>query len=162
MDQAAFEAVAAEVGFEDFGACAASELRVRADVRNMCAAGRCGSLDLATVKAGTVLWDLDLATVKTGIVLCNLDVAYEAATADLQDVNMIDPFHLEAYGVTTVNYNRDVEIYPVLAAIFEGIYGYCPYKSPTVWALSRCAILRSMPSNAPPHIKRMLRVSTCI
>lgn len=44
---------------------------------------------------------------------------------------MIDPFHLEAYGVTTVNYNRDVEIYPVLAAIFEGIYGYCPYKSPT-------------------------------
>ena len=58
-------------------------------------------------------------------------MAYEAATADLQDVNMIDPFHLEAYGVTTVNYNRDVEIYPVLAAIFEGIYGYCPYKSPT-------------------------------
>ena len=50
---------------------------------------------------------------------------------NLQDVNMIDPFHLEAYGVTTVNYNRDVEIYPVLAAIFEGIYGYCPYKSPT-------------------------------
>jgi len=44
---------------------------------------------------------------------------------------MIDPFHLEAYGVTTVNYNRDVEIYPVLAAMFEGIYGYCPYKSPT-------------------------------
>ena len=43
----------------------------------------------------------------------------------------IDPFHLEAYGVTTVNYNRDVEIYPVLAAMFEGIYGYCPYKSPT-------------------------------
>ena len=60
-----------------------------------------------------------------------VNIAYEAATADLQDVNMIDPFHLEAYGVTTVNYNRDVEIYPVLAAIFEGIYGYCPYKSPT-------------------------------
>ena len=60
-----------------------------------------------------------------------VNMAYEAATADLQDVNMIDPFHLEAYGVTTVNYNRDVEIYPVLAAIFEGIYGYCPYKSPT-------------------------------
>ena len=60
-----------------------------------------------------------------------VNMAYEAATADFQDVNMIDPFHLEAYGVTTVNYNRDVEIYPVLAAIFEGIYGYCPYKSPT-------------------------------
>ena len=60
-----------------------------------------------------------------------VNMAYEAATADLQDVNMIDPFHLEAYGVTTVNYNRDIEIYPVLAAIFEGIYGYCPYKSPT-------------------------------
>lgn len=60
-----------------------------------------------------------------------VNLAYEAATADLNDVNMIDPFHLEAYGITTVNYNRDVEIYPVLAAIFEGIYGYCPYKSPT-------------------------------
>ena len=60
-----------------------------------------------------------------------VNLAYEAATADLNDVNMIDPFHLEAYGVTTVNYNRDVEIYPVLAAMFEGIYGYCPYKSPT-------------------------------
>ena len=60
-----------------------------------------------------------------------VNLAYEAATADLNDVNMIDPFHLEAYGKTTVNYNRDVEIYPVLAAIFEGIYGYCPYKSPT-------------------------------
>lgn len=60
-----------------------------------------------------------------------VNLAYEAATADLNDVNMIDPFHLEAYGITTVNYNRDVEIYPVLAAMFEGIYGYCPYKSPT-------------------------------
>lgn len=60
-----------------------------------------------------------------------VNLAYEAATADLNDVNMIDPFHLEAYGITTVNYNRDVEIYPVLSAIFEGIYGYCPYKSPT-------------------------------
>ncbi|MDD6157631.1 MAG: DUF1846 domain-containing protein [Lachnospiraceae bacterium] len=60
-----------------------------------------------------------------------VNLAYEAATADLNDVNMIDPFHLEAYGVTTVNYNRDVEIYPVLAAMFEGIYGYCPYQSPT-------------------------------
>ena len=57
--------------------------------------------------------------------------AYEAATADLNDVNMIDPFHLEAYGVTTVNYNRDVEAFPVLVAIFEKILSYCPYKSPT-------------------------------
>ena len=57
--------------------------------------------------------------------------AYEAATADLDDVNMIDPFHLEAYGVTTVNYNRDVEVFPVLAAIFTQIYGHCPSNSPT-------------------------------
>ena len=60
-----------------------------------------------------------------------VNLAYEAATADLNDVNMIDPFHLEAYGVTTVNYNRDVEIFSVLAAIFEEIYGRCPYQSPT-------------------------------
>ena len=60
-----------------------------------------------------------------------VNLAYEAATADLNDVNMIDPFHLEAYGVTTVNYNRDVEIFPVLSAIFEKIYGENPYKSPT-------------------------------
>ena len=60
-----------------------------------------------------------------------VNLAYEAATADLDDVNMIDPFHLEAYGKTTVNYNRDVEIFPVLSAIFERIYGECPYKSPT-------------------------------
>ena len=60
-----------------------------------------------------------------------VNLAYEAATADLNDVNMIDPFHLEAYGVTTVYYNRDIEIFPVLNAIFEGIYGSCPYKSPT-------------------------------
>ena len=60
-----------------------------------------------------------------------VNLAYEAATADLNDVNMIDPFHLEAYGETTVNYNRDIEIFPVLAAIFEGIYGECMYKSPT-------------------------------
>ncbi|QUO33544.1 DUF1846 domain-containing protein [Coprococcus sp. AF21-14LB] len=60
-----------------------------------------------------------------------VNLAYEAATADLNDVNMIDPFHLEAYGVTTVNYNRDVEIFPVLTAIFEQIYGSSPYKSPT-------------------------------
>ncbi len=60
-----------------------------------------------------------------------VNVAYEAATADLDDVNMIDPFHLEAYGVTTVNYNRDVESFPVLNALFEHIYGASPYKSPT-------------------------------
>ena len=60
-----------------------------------------------------------------------VNLAYEAATADLNDVNMIDPFHLEAYGVTTVNYNRDVEVFPVLNAMFEKIYGSSPYKSPT-------------------------------
>ena len=60
-----------------------------------------------------------------------VNLAYEAATADLNDVNMIDPFHLEAYGVTTVNYNRDVEVFPVLNAIFERIQGTSPYKSPT-------------------------------
>ena len=60
-----------------------------------------------------------------------VNLAYEAATADLNDVNMIDPFHLEAYGKTTVNYNRDVEIFPVLSAIFERIQGSSPYKSPT-------------------------------
>ena len=60
-----------------------------------------------------------------------VNLAYEAATADLNDVNMIDPFHLEAYGKTTVNYNRDIEIYPVLEAMFNKIFGYCPYKSPT-------------------------------
>ncbi|MCI9273182.1 MAG: DUF1846 domain-containing protein [Clostridiales bacterium] len=60
-----------------------------------------------------------------------VNLAYEAATADLNDVNMIDPFHLEAYGETTVNYNRDVEVFPVLNAIFEKIAGESPYKSPT-------------------------------
>ena len=60
-----------------------------------------------------------------------VNLAYEAATADLADVNMIDPFHLEAYGETTVNYNRDIEIYPVLETIFRSIFGECPYKSPT-------------------------------
>ena len=60
-----------------------------------------------------------------------VNLAYEAATADLNDINMIDPFHLEAYGETTVNYNRDVEIFPVLNAMFERILGKSPYKSPT-------------------------------
>ena len=60
-----------------------------------------------------------------------VNLAYEAATADLDDVNMLDPFHLEAYGKTTVNYNRDVEAFPVLVTMFERILGTCPYKSPT-------------------------------
>ncbi len=60
-----------------------------------------------------------------------VNMAYEAATADLNDVNMLDPYHFEAYGETTVNYNRDVEIFPVLSAMFEEILGKCPYKSPT-------------------------------
>jgi len=60
-----------------------------------------------------------------------VNIAYEAATADLDDVNMIDPFHLEQYGITTVNYNRDIEIFPVLNAIMEKIMGCSPYKSPT-------------------------------
>ena len=60
-----------------------------------------------------------------------VNLAYEAATADLDDVNMIDPFHLEAYGETTVNYNRDVEIFPVVESMLEKILGKCPYKSPT-------------------------------
>lgn len=60
-----------------------------------------------------------------------INLAYEAATADLNDVNMIDPFHLEAYGETTVNYNRDIEIFPVVEAMLEKIMGKCPYKSPT-------------------------------
>ena len=60
-----------------------------------------------------------------------VNLAYEAATADLNDVNMIDPYHLEAYGESTVNYNRDVEVFPVLNAMFKKIYGESPYKSPT-------------------------------
>lgn len=60
-----------------------------------------------------------------------VNLAYEAATADLNDLNMIDPFHLEAYGKTTVNYNRDVEVFPVLKTMFEGILGHSPYQSPT-------------------------------
>ena len=60
-----------------------------------------------------------------------VNIAYEAATADLDDVNMIDPFHLDAYGQTAVNYNRDIEIFPVMNALFDDIYGTTPYKSPT-------------------------------
>lgn len=69
------------------------------------------------------IWNLDLNH--------PVNLAYEAATADLNDVNMIDPFHLQAYNKVTVNYNRDVEIYPILKNIFEEIYGTCPYQSPT-------------------------------
>ena len=60
-----------------------------------------------------------------------INIAYEAATADLNDVNMIDPFHMEAYGKVAINYNRDIEIFPVMNALFEDIYGESPYKSPT-------------------------------
>ena len=60
-----------------------------------------------------------------------VNLAYEAATADLEDLNMIDPFHLDAYGETAVNYNRDIEIFPVMNALFDDIYGEAPYKSPT-------------------------------
>ena len=69
--------------------------------------------------------------------------AYEAATIDLDDVNMIDPFHLEAYGETTVNYNRDIEIFPVVEAMFRKIFGQCPYKSPTDMGVNMagCAIV---------------------
>ncbi len=71
-----------------------------------------------------------------------VNVAYEAATADLNDVNMIDPFHLEAYGVTTTNYNRDIEIFPVLTAMMDRIMGKSPYKSPTDMGVNMagCAI----------------------
>ncbi len=65
-----------------------------------------------------------------------VNLAYEAATADLNDVNMIDPFHLDAYGITTVNYNRDVEIFPVLRAMFEKLWGM-PYKTPPrIWGVN--------------------------
>ena len=69
-----------------------------------------------------------------------VNLAYEAATADLNDVNMIDPYHLEAYGETTVNYNRDVEIFPVLNTMFEKIYGSSPYKSPTDMGVNMAGI----------------------
>lgn len=69
------------------------------------------------------IWDLSLKH--------PVNLAYEAATVDLNDINMIDPFHLESYEVTAVNYNRDIEIFPVLTAIFERIFGESPYKSPT-------------------------------
>ena len=73
-----------------------------------------------------------------------VNLAYEAATADLNDVNMIDPFHLEAYGETTVNYNRDVEIFPVLEAMFERIFGECPYNLRQTWGSIWLEIVSSM------------------
>ncbi|MBQ3505445.1 MAG: DUF1846 domain-containing protein [Clostridia bacterium] len=85
--------------------------------------------NLRGVKAGYAkfetfpIWNLPLSH--------PVNVAYEAATADLNDVNMIDPYHMEAYGSLTVNYNRDVEIFPVVSAMLEKILGYSPYKSPT-------------------------------
>ena len=60
-----------------------------------------------------------------------VNIAYEAATADLNDINMIDPWHMQAYGQSAVNYNRDVEVFPVLNAIFTKVLGASPYKSPT-------------------------------
>jgi len=60
-----------------------------------------------------------------------VNIAYEAATADLNDVNLIDNFHLDAYGITAISYNRDIDVFPVLTAIFTRIWGQCPYKSPT-------------------------------
>ncbi len=80
-----------------------------------------------------------------------VNLAYEAATADLDDINMIDPFHLDAYGEKTVNYNRDVEIFPVLSSMFEKILGYSPYKSPTdmgVNMVGNCLLDDSICENA--------------
>lgn len=86
-----------------------------------------------------------------------VNLAYEAATADLADVNMIDPFHLEAYGETTVNYNRDIEIFPVLETIFRSIFGECPYKARQTWA----SIWRASPSaTMRPAAKRRIRRSS--
>ena len=83
-----------------------------------------------------------------------VNLAYEAATADLNDVNMIDPFHLEAYGETAVNYNRDVEVFPVLNAMFEKIAGKSPYRSPTDMGVNMGGQLhhrrRGVPESRPP------------
>ena len=94
-----------------------------------------------------------------------VNVAYEAATADLSDVNMIDPFHLEAYGQTTVNYNRDVEIFPVLNAIMERILGESPYKSPTDMGVNMagCAIIddKAVSDAAKQEIIRRYYQASC-
>ena len=97
-----------------------------------------------------------------------MNLAYEAATADLGDVNMIDPFHLAAYGETTVNYNRDVEIFPVLSAMFERIMGECPYKSPTDMGVNmagKCIVddeavcARGPAGDRPPLLHRPVRTA---
>ena len=94
-----------------------------------------------------------------------VNLAYEAATADLNDVNMIDPFHLDAYGETTVNYNRDVEIFPVVNAMLEKILGECPYKSPTdmgVNMVGNCIIDDEVTKNASrQEILRRYYTSLC-
>ena len=81
-----------------------------------------------------------------------VNLAYEAATADLNDVNMIDPFHLEAYGKTAVNYNRDIEIFPVVNAMFELIAGQSPYHSPTDMGVNMAGncIVDDAPAARPP------------
>ena len=88
-----------------------------------------------------------------------VNLAYEAATADLNDVNMIDPFHLEAYGKTTVNYNRDVEIFPVLNAMFQRIQGASPYKSPTDMGVNMAgfAIVDDQVCQAAPRMEILRR-----
>ena len=94
-----------------------------------------------------------------------VNLAYEAATSDLNDVNMIDPYHLDAYGVTTVNYNRDVEIFPVLNAMFEMILGESPYKSPTDMGVNmagNCIIDDEVVSNAArEEIIRRYYIALC-
>ena len=94
-----------------------------------------------------------------------VNLAYEAATADLNDVNMIDPFHLEAYGITTVNYNRDVEIFPVLNAMFERIYGSSPYKSPTDMGVNmagNCIIDDEAPALPPRRRSSAVTMPPCV
>ena len=94
-----------------------------------------------------------------------VNLAYEAATADLSDVNMLDPFHMEAYGTATVNYNRDVEAFPVLVAMFERILGECPYKSPTdmgVNMLGHCIVDDEVAREASrQEILRRYYISLC-
>ena len=94
-----------------------------------------------------------------------VNVAYEAATADLNDVNMIDPFHLDAYGKTTVNYNRDIEIFPVVKTMLERILGECPYKSPTDMGVNMagCAIIddEAVQTAAKQEILRRYYTALC-
>lgn len=94
-----------------------------------------------------------------------VNLAYEAATADLMDVNMIDPFHLNAYGEIAINYNRDVEVFPVVEALLRKIYGTCPYKSPTDMGVNMagfCIIDESMVENAcKQEIVRRLYQAKC-